>query len=56
MSSIRFKKLNIEAYKPGKSSIKRFNRIIIVEESKFLNWYIDIFRINILDIIKFEKN
>ena len=28
MSSIRFKKLNIEAYKPGKSSIKRFNRII----------------------------
>ncbi len=28
MSIIRFKKLNIEAYKPGKSSIKKFRKII----------------------------
>ncbi len=28
MSVIRFKKLNIEAYKPGKSSIKKFRKII----------------------------
>jgi len=28
MSLIRFKKLNIEAYKPGKSSIKKFRKII----------------------------
>jgi len=28
MSTIRFKKLNIEAYKPGKSSIKKFRKII----------------------------
>ncbi len=28
MSIVRFKKLNIEAYKPGKSSIKKFRKII----------------------------
>ena len=28
MTVIRFKKINIEAYKPGKSSIKRFRKII----------------------------
>ena len=28
MTTIKFKKLNIEAYKPGKSSIKRFKKII----------------------------
>ena len=28
MTTLRFKKLNIEAYKPGKSSIKRLKRII----------------------------
>ncbi len=28
MSTVRFKKINIEAYKPGKSNIKRFRKII----------------------------
>ena len=28
MTTIRFKKFNIEAYKPGKSSIKKFKRVI----------------------------
>ena len=28
MTTVRFKEFNIEAYKPGKSSIKRFKRII----------------------------
>ena len=28
MTSIKFKKFNIEAYKPGKSSIKKFKKII----------------------------
>jgi len=28
MTTLRFKKFNIEAYKPGKSSIKRLKRII----------------------------
>jgi len=28
MTTFKFKKFNIEAYKPGKSSIKRFNKII----------------------------
>ena len=28
MSMVRFKKLNIEAYKPGKSNIKKLRKII----------------------------
>ena len=28
MTNIKFKKFNIEAYKPGKSSIKKFKKII----------------------------
>ena len=28
MTTVRFKKFNIEAYKPGKSSIKKFKKII----------------------------
>ena len=28
MTIVRFKKINIEAYKPGKSSIKKFKRVI----------------------------
>ena len=28
MTYLRFKKFNIEAYKPGKSSVKKFKKII----------------------------
>ena len=28
MTTVKFRKLNIEAYKPGKSSIKRLKKII----------------------------
>ena len=28
MTTVKFKKLNIEAYKPGKSNIRRFKKII----------------------------
>ena len=28
MTTVKFKKLNIEAYKPGKSSVRRFKKII----------------------------
>ena len=28
MTNISFKKFNIEAYKPGKSSIKKFKKVI----------------------------
>ena len=28
MTTVNFKKFNIEAYKPGKSSFKKFNKVI----------------------------